>query len=312
MLPHSSKYRITNWSEYNNGLKLRGSLNIWFDKDISSKWYEGVSHKRGAPRVYSDFAITIILQLRFLFKQPLRQTEGLTESILKLMGLDIPTPDYTTLCRRTGKLKLKINRLEIGRDEDLVIIVDSTGLKVFGEGEWKVRKHGAAKNRRWKKVHIGIDKDGNIRDVLTTNNDMTDGEVINDLLKEESDINTLCADTGYDKRKVYNYCIENNVKRILIPPQKNAMFWKKEKVPWEQHPRNVTLKEIRIVGRDVWKKQSGYHARSLVENTMFRFKTSFTDEVSSQNDENQKVEVNIKCNILNKFKELGTPKSEKV
>jgi hypothetical protein len=132
--------KIRNWKEYNEALVNRGSLTFWFDEDVVAAWHEVENIHRGHPFISSDVAILCALSLKVNFQLPLRATEGLLGSLVELMGLPIPVPDYTTICRRQSKLELEIPSLI--PNESRHVIVDSTGLKRFGEGEWKVRQHG--------------------------------------------------------------------------------------------------------------------------------------------------------------------------
>lgn len=151
--PAAPKYRTTNWSAYNAALKRRGSLEIWFDPGM--QWLSAPSGRPGRPLRFSDSAIELCLTLKALFGLPLRQVTGLVASLLKLAGLDWLVPDYTTLCRRQKTLTVALG----GRPSSggLHLLVDSTGIKMTGEGEWKTRKHGASYRRQWRKVHLGID-----------------------------------------------------------------------------------------------------------------------------------------------------------
>ena len=154
MNPNKTRYRTTNWPEYNRSLQSRGSLTVWMSPDIL--WLDGVrSGAQGRPKVYTDAAIQAILTLKVLFKLALRQARGLVSSLLKLLELDWPVPCFSTVSRRQATLTVKIPvRRQTG---PLHLLVDSTGIKICGEGEWKVKKHGAEYRRSWRKVHLAID-----------------------------------------------------------------------------------------------------------------------------------------------------------
>ena len=151
--PAPPKYRTTNWSAYNAALKARGSLLIWFDRDMA--WFAAKSGKRGRSQTFSDAAIQFCLSIKCLFGLPLRQSLGMVESLLKQAGLDWPVPDFSTVSRRQKTLNVSIPYRP--SCEGLHLLVDSTGIKMLGEGEWKRKKHGADYRRQWRKVHIGID-----------------------------------------------------------------------------------------------------------------------------------------------------------
>jgi hypothetical protein len=156
------------------------------------------------------------------------------------------------------------------------IVMDSTGLKVYGEGEWKVRTHGKSKRRTWRKLHIGTDPEsGEIEAVALTENSVDDAKMVEPLLNQiDQPIDHLAADGSYDKRKVYD-CLNRYAPQatVLIPPHKNAHIWQHGNTQAERLKRDEHLRIIRKSGRRAWKKNSGYHMRSLAETTMFRFKT---------------------------------------
>ena len=141
--PAPIRYRTLNGSSSNAGLCKRGSLTVWFDP--STPWHAAPSGKRGAQPVYSDAAIQACLTVKVLFGLPLRQATGFVASLLKLAGLDWPVPDYSTLCRRQKTLAVQLPYR--GSGGPLHLLVDSTGIKVRGEGEWHARKHGGARRR---------------------------------------------------------------------------------------------------------------------------------------------------------------------
>jgi Transposase DDE domain len=147
-------YRIRNWSDYNRALVRRGSLTVWVDQESLDAWnYQGPA-QWGGQYVYSDTAMQCLLTLRAVFHLPLRATQGMAQSVFQLMGLDLAVPHYSTLSRRAADLEVDLARKSQG---PLHLVLDSTGLKVYGEGEWKVRKHGYSKRRTWRKLHLAID-----------------------------------------------------------------------------------------------------------------------------------------------------------
>lgn len=163
--PANTRYRTTNWSDYNAALKRRGSLAIWFDPAMP--WKAGRSGKRGHPETFSDSAIQTCLTLKVLFGLPLRQTVGLVASLIEMAGLDWPVPDYSTLCRRQARIQVQIPYRRLG--QPLNLLIDSTGIRFRGDGEWLSRKHGATRRREWRKVHLAMDTaTGDIRAVEFT------------------------------------------------------------------------------------------------------------------------------------------------
>ena len=302
-------YRIPNWNNYNKALINRGSLTIWIDGDTRKAWKN--SHRsanRGAPRLYTDWAILIMVTLMEVYHLPLRQTQGFLLSIVALASLDLPVPHYTTLCRRRQTLEVCLPRQSAERS--LHIVVDSTGLKIFGEGEWKVRQHGYSKRRTWRTLHIGVNEATNeiVAAVVTTNN-ISDNAVIEDLLDQvEEEIEQVSGDGSYDKRNCYE-AIRKRKAKAAIPPRKNAKIWRHGNSKQERMSRDENLRRIRKVGRKQWKKEAKYHRRSLAETGIYRLKTIFGDRVSARKFEGQAVQMLVRCAALNKMTELGMPDS---
>ena len=305
-----TKYRVRNWAEYNQALKQRGSLELWLNADIADKWRAESSGKPGNQPVYSDYAIEIVIQFGKVFHQKLRQTEGLLEDIFKLMLFKLSVPDYSTVSRRGGKLKVALFKQTGKKGEKKIVVIDSTGLKVYGEGEWKVKMHGQAKRRTWRKVHLGIGPNGEIQAAKLTLNSVADCEAAADLLNQiESEIDTVAGDGGYDKETVYQSLGDRRVRHVLIPPQKNAKIKLHGNLKSEPHKRDENLRRIRKIGRKKWKEKSGYHVRSLIEATTFRLKTILGGQLNARKLENQITESLISCNILNRMATLGMPDS---
>lgn len=303
-----TKYKVRNWHDYNEALRQRGALDVWVDKKVLEQWYAKANGKRGAQETYSDLAIILTLQIGTVFGQCLRQTEGIVASLFRLMNVDLDIPDFSTLSRRGETITVT---LPTDKKEKVRLVIDSTGLKVYGEGEWKVRKHGWGKHRTWMKIHLAIDPDTNeLRAVELTGNDAHDSSVIPELFAQETaEIEECAGDGAYDTRKVYDECGKRNVGKILIPPQKNAKIWTHGNSKTERHKRDENLREIRKTTRKKWKESSGYHVRSLSETGMFRWKTIFGGVLRARNFMRQKTEVLIKSRVLNKMTKLGMPES---
>ena len=302
-------YRIRNWNNYNKALVNRGSLTLWIDEQTISAWKNfHRSGKRGAPRLYSDMAILSMITLMEVYHLPLRQTQGLMLSIVAMADLDLPVADYSTLCRRRKSLEVCLPRQS--KDRSIHIVIDSTGMKVFGEGEWKVRQHGYSKRRTWRKLHIGVDETTQeiVAAVATTNN-VSDGQVIEDLLDQvEEEIEQVSGDGSYDKRNCYE-AIKKRKARAAIPPRKDAKIWQHGNSNKEKLSRDENLRRIRKVGRKKWKRESKYHRRSLAETGVYRLKTIFGDRVSARKFEGQGVQMLVRCAALNKMTHLGMPDS---
>ena len=148
-----TRYRTTNWAQYNAALKARGSLTIWLDRGM--RWLAEPSGKRGRGKLFSDAAIEFCLSIKCLFNQPLRQALGMVQSLLQLAKLDWSVPNFSTVCRRQKTLQVALKYRTSTQPVNL--LVDSTGIKFLGEGEWKRKKHGPEYRRAWRKVHLGID-----------------------------------------------------------------------------------------------------------------------------------------------------------
>lgn len=199
------------------------------------------------------------------------------------MGIKLFVPDYSTVSRRASRLNVVLLKKTAKRGEKQIVVIDSSGLKVYGEGEWKVKMHGRSKHRTWRKAHLGIGPGGEIQAAKLTLNSSADCEVAPDLLNQiESEIGAVAGDGGYDKEIVYQSLRDRGVKNILIPPQKNAKIKsacaehadrRHGNLKCKQHERDENLRQIRKIGRKKWKEKSGYHVRSLIEATMFRLKT---------------------------------------
>lgn len=301
--PQKIQYRVTNWPEYDRALVRRGRLMIWFDEEfLREHWRPAPTGRRGAPFQYSDSAIQALLTLKAVFDLPYRRVEGLAGSIVQLMGLTLRIPDHTLLSRRAQTLTVQIPRRQ--RAGPMHVVVDSTGLKIYGEGEWKVCWHGAGKRRTWRKVHLAFDAE--VKDALAvevTTEVWTDGEVFQGLLDQiEGDIAQVDGDGASDTRGVYNAALERDA-TVAVPPRENA-------VPWEaDHPRTQALATIAERGWPAWKQAVGYHRRSLAENGIYRFKQLFGERLASRLFETQVTEVHVRVAALNVMTYLGMPVS---
>lgn len=307
---NKKKYKVRNWKEYNQSLVDRGKLFFWITQEAIEKWNETEkTGKRGRPEEFSDVAIQTALTLQQVFHFPLRQTEGFVNSVFERMKIALSSPDHSTLSIRGETLAVTI-RVKPQSSEPIHVVVDSTGIKVYGEGEWKVRMHGWGKHRTWKKLHIGFDE--KTKDILmgeVTGNKTNDNEMLETILGGiPEDISQVSADGAYDKRKCYE-AIAKRGAIAAIPPQKNAKIWKHGNAKAERLPRDENLRRIRKVGRKKWKVESGYHRRSISENGMFRVKTVFGDKVSARKFTGQRTQLLLRLRILNLMNTLGMPES---
>lgn len=305
------KYRVRNWREYNEALVNRGRIMFWITEEAIRDWEERKkTGKRGKPKFFSATAIETALTLREVFHLPLRQTEGFLSDVLRLLSVSVTVPDYSTLSKRSEKLSVCI-RVRPIPDEPLHIVVDSTGAKVYGEGEWKVRKHGWSRRRTWRKLHIGVDEQTN--DILigaVTTNAVSDGEMLPSLLEAlpaATPLAQVSADGAYDTKDCYDALLKRQVACIAIPPQAHARMIQHGNAQAPPHPRDENLRRMRAIGRSAWKDESGYHRRSIAETAMFRLKTVFTDKVRSVTLANQRVQLLLRCKALNRMTTLGMP-----
>jgi Transposase DDE domain len=301
----AQQHRVKNWAEYDAGLRARGSLTVWFTAEAIEAWRAAPRTSRGGQPFYSDLAITTALTLRAVFRLPLRQTEGLIGSILQLLGLDLPVPDHSTLSRRAETLE--VLRPKAG-SEPVHLLVDSTGLKLCGPGEWLVEKHGSKRRRGWRKLHLATDADtGRIVAALLTDKDADDGSQVGALLEQvEGPVVSFSGDGAYDRDDVYaEVTARHPDAAVIVPPRANAVPSEVAETAPTQRDRHLQC--IAERGRMGWQKTSGYNDRALIEADISRWKRVIGDGLRSQTDGRQATEVAIAANVLNRMLELGCP-----
>jgi hypothetical protein len=308
------RYRVTNWAMYNESLRQRGDLTVWFNSDTLKLWAAPRRLSRGGQPRYSDMAITICLTFGVVYGLPLRQTQGLMRSLARLMGLDISVPDFSTLSRRGQGLSLPA-KPQARRDQPVHLVVDSTGLKIFGEGDWLREKHKTrAKRKSWRKLHLGLDLvTGEIICADLTLDDVGDPTALPGLLDQvDAPVTRFLADGAYDGSPTSDLLKARvgDTVEVIIPPPKTAI-----PSPQSTHDpsqRDQHIGEIRVHGRLAWQVSSGYNQRSRVEAQMGRWKGVIGPKLKARRFENQKTEVRIGVNVLNKMTELGRPEFEAV
>jgi len=218
------KFKIRNWASYEAGLRRRGSLTLWVTDEAIAKWQAPPRRSPGGQAHYSDMAIETALMLRLTFHLPLRQTEGFMESIFALLGVTVSAPDHSTLSRRATTLP----SVSLGRmpDGPLHVLIDSTGLKVYGAGEWLQEKHGARARRSWRKLHLAVDAaSGMIVAQTLTEKEMGDPSQVGPLLDQIQDIEQVTADGAYDGAPTYQTVAQHGAHiRIVIPPHVTAVL----------------------------------------------------------------------------------------
>ncbi|WP_454727782.1 MULTISPECIES: IS5 family transposase [Cupriavidus] len=304
-------YRVKNWKAYNAGLIARGDVTMWIEDGALATAADAGKPKRGRPCAYSDATIQMLLTVKQVYRLPLRALQGFAQSLSRLAFPALPVPNYTTLSRRAQDLAVVLPVVRSG--EPLHLVVDSTGVKLFGEGEWKVRKHGYSKRRSWRKVHLGLDvKTGQVRAALMTHRDVDDASVLPNLLDQipaDEDIEVLGGDGAYDT-KAGHAAIAARGAEPSIPPREGATHWPAGTpgAGW----RNGVIDAIAQSSRQEWKKQSGYHRRSLVENLMYRYKTLTGERFWARGIGAQDTEIAIRVGIVNRMAALARPQSVRV
>lgn len=303
-------YRIKNWKAYNRSLINRGNLTVWFDDDAVAAWHNTKpTGRKGRTPIFSDSAIETALVLRSLFHLPLRQTQGLIDGLVFMLDLKIDVPSYATLSRRAVQLNIDLSLLASRSPTDLVI--DATGLKVYGEGEWKVRTHGKDKRRTWRKLHLGIDRTTHeIAAITLTESNVHDSTQTAALLTQVKKLASVTGDKGYDNKNAYDPIAARHAMAI-IPPRSGAAL-KTKNLTWGDVQRNRLVRENHLLGKSAWKVGSGYSRRSLVETGIGRYKQILGPTLHSRAFERQKVEVRLGAKILNTMVHLGMPKSYKL
>ena len=297
--------RVTNWSEYDAALRQRGSLTVWFSEEAIAAWRAEPRTTRGGQPLYAAIAIATALTLRAVFRLALRQTEGLIGSVIHLLGLDLAIPDHSTLSRRAETLAVARPPSSAG---PVHLLVDSTGLKLCGAGEWLVEKHGTSRRRSWRKLHIGVDADtGRIVAAALTTNDLDDGSQVGPLLDQIDDaIASFTGDGAYDQDGVYGEVAARHADAaVIVPPRSNAV--PSQTAETAPTPRDRHLHVIAEHGRMGWQKASGYNWRALVEADIGRWKRVIGHALRSQTDKRQATEVAIAVDVLNRMLELGRP-----
>ena len=264
------RHKVTNWPAYDASLRQRGSLTVWFTDEAVDAWAAEPRTTRGGQPWYSALAILTALTLRAVFRLAYRQTEGLIGSIIGLLGLTLRVPDHTTLSRRAATLEVPQPRRPqpmLGATaEPLHLLVDSTGLKLCGPGEWLVEKHGTRKRRSWRKLHLGVDADtGQIVAAALTTHEVDDGAQVGPLLDQVAGpLASFTGDGAYDQDGVYASVAERHPEAaVIVPPRATAV--PSETAETEPTQRDRHLQLIAAHGRMAWQKASGYTKRARAE-----------------------------------------------
>jgi hypothetical protein len=310
------QHKVTNWPAYDASLRQRGSLTVWFTEEAIAAWKAEPRTTRGGQPWYSELAILTALTLRAVFRLAYRQTEGLIASVIRLLGLTLPVPDHTTLSRRAATLEVPRPRSSSrtgGEAAPMHLLVDSTGLKLCGPGEWLIEKHGTKTRRSWRKMHIGVDADtGRIVAATLTTHDVDDGSQVGPLLDQvDGPIASFIGDGAYDQEGVYASVAERHPEAaIIVPPRATAVPSHTAESAPTQRDRHLQL--IAKRGRRGWQTASGYTKRARAETAISRFKRVIGDELRAHTDERRATEMDVAVQVLNRMLELGRPESVRI
>ncbi|WBA16829.1 IS5 family transposase [Salinivibrio proteolyticus] len=301
-----AKYKISNWKQYNQALINRGSITFWVDDAAIQTWHCKEHHgKRGRGFTFTDGAIETALMVKGIFKLPLRALQGFLDSIFSLMDVPLKSPSYSCISKRAKTVEVNYRLPSCGPVAHLVI--DATGLKVFGEGEWKMRKHGKEKCGVWRKLHLAIDDSTHeVISAVVSLATVGDNEALPTLLNPlRRKIAQVSADGAYDTKACHQVLRRKGIKPT-IPPRSNAGYWEND------HPRNAAVSALKSGNLEDWKKEEGYHQRSLSETGMSRYKTLISPQLTLRNYDAQVGEALANVKAINKVIRLGMPVSYRV
>ena len=301
---------MTNWPAYDASLHQRGSLTVWFTDEAVAAWAADPRTTRGGQPWYSPLAILTALTLRAVFRLAYRQAEGLIGSIVGLLGLSLRVPDHSTLSRRAATLDVPRPR-NAGAGaggESMHLLVDSTGLKLCGKGEWLLEKHGTTTRRSWRMLHLGVDAgSGRIVASTLTPKEVDDASQVDPLLDQVAGpVASFTADGAYDQDRVYAGVAKRHPEAaVVVPPRATAVpSDTAENAPTQ---RDGHVQHIARHGRMRWQSASGYNRRARAEATMNRWKQVIGDELRAHTDERRATEVAVAVHALNRMLDLGRP-----
>jgi len=311
-IPQVFRYRIRNWRVYNRALINRGRLTVWFDDRAIAAWRNTEpATGPGAPRLYADLAIECALIFKSVYHLSLRAAQGFLSSVVELMQLTLPILDYSTVSRRQGVLSVR-STLTPSRSPRHVVI-DATGLKVYGAGEWRIYKHRVSRRRTCRKLHLGIDESTKeIVAVGLTGSRVHDSQPLPALLDQIPDpIGQVSGDGAYDTRACYEAVLQRQATPTFMPRRTARPGIAKDPTGWRA-ARNRMLRQIEARGRAAWQGLSGYTRQSIAENTMFRFKQLFGGRLWARSLATQHSEAVVKCLVLNRMTHLGMPETVRI
>jgi len=305
-----ARYKVANWPEYDRALQQRGSLTVWVTSEALAAWRPPHTGQRGRPRDYAEVAIETGHLLRLAFGRPWRQTEGLLRSLIALLGIDVGVPDHTTFSRRSPGLDLAATLARAQASGPVHVVIDATGLKVYGAGEWLMEKHGERGKRTWRKLHLAVDPStGEILASELTTSEEGDASQVGPLLGQiPGPIASVTADGAYDGEPVYQAVSERQPDppvAVIIPPRSTAVPSSDAGTTPSQRDRHLQM--IQTKGRMAWQKAVGYGRRSHAETAMFRYKVIIGSSLRAWVLPAQKTEAKVACSVLNRITSLGMP-----
>lgn len=305
-----ARYRVRNWPDYDRGLVRRGDIRVWLSEDAIIGWRAASRITPGGQRRFSNLAIETTLIIGAVLRLPLRQSEGFVRSLMSLMKVDLVVPDHTTLARRRRTVDIRDHRWP--RKGAIDIVIDSTGLKFFGAGEWARAKHGETR-RSWRKLHLSVNlHDNEIIAHELTDDDTSDAAMIGELVANSGgNIRCVIADGAYNGAPVYGAIRAARPTRlppkIIIPPGKSSIPAKGEFHGGSERERHAA--EIAERGRMAWQRRHGHGKRSLVETVISRIKRINGGCLSSRTFGAQQNEVAIHIKIANRNMTIAKPGS---
>jgi hypothetical protein len=264
------RYKVTNWHDYNNGLRQRGDFTIWFTEEALADWHPAKTGARGRPQEYSDIAIETAVFIRQVFHLPLRQTEGFMNSLARVMKAEITIPDFSSISKRSITLSRHI--LTKAMEPGSFVIVDSTGLKVYGKDEWHQEKHDVPTRRTSRRLHLALDENHNVLACELTTPEVGDLTAVPGLLDQiTTPFDTFMGGVAYDGEPVSQAVLNKQPNaQVVVPPYKNAVCSDAGDTQRDQYIQ--TIAEQR---RIAWQRKTGYNLRSYVELAMQRYKRIF-------------------------------------
>ena len=308
-----ARYRVTNWPAYEAGLRRRGDLTLWLDEAALAGWAAPKRSSPGGQPRYSELAIELVLTLRLVFHLALRQAEAFSRSVLRLPGLALPVPDHSTLSRRGQAFAGRQPRV-LASTGPIHLVLDSTGLELFGQGEWDAEKHGRMR-RQWRKLYLAVDAGtGEIAAHVLTEGHVDDAAQAPTLLGQvEGMIASVTADGAYDGEPIHQAvaeCQPDPPVAVVIPPRSTAVPGPAAGTAPSQHDQHIRM--IGDKGRMGWQKAVGYGRRSHAETAMARYKHLIGPKLRARSLPAQRGEVTIAVAVLNRMIRTAKPVSVRV